>query len=86
MYPTPPTNILARSISLIKNIKWADLLDNTQKTLSVINQAIPIAYQIKPLASNAKTLLKIASIINNPTTDTVSKEEKSSHNSPIFYI
>lgn len=50
----------------IKKINWSNILNNTQKTLNVINQAIPIIYQVKPLVTNAKTLFRIADIVNTP--------------------
>lgn len=91
MYPYQNPNILLKGLSFIKNIKWGTLLDGTSKTLGVINQAIPVIYQVKPIMNNAKTMFKIANIMNTPTEkqnteikqDT--KEEKTS-NSPIFYI
>ena len=88
MYPNPTVNTIGKTISMLKNIKWADLLDGTQKTLNVINQAIPIVYQIKPLANNAKTLFKIANIINTPSNvnSSTTQEKKTIQNSPIFYI
>lgn len=52
----------------IKRINWSNILNNTQKTLNVINQAIPIIYQVKPLVSNARTLFRIA--------DAVKEEDK----------
>ena len=78
MYPNQ-TSIL----SLLKNIKWGTILDGTSKTLNVINQAIPIVYQVKPIINNAKTMFKVANIIN--TEEPIKKEEKT-NNSPIFYI
>ncbi len=47
-----------------KRINWGSILNNTQKTLNVINQAIPIIYQVKPLVSNARTLFRIADAVN----------------------
>ena len=41
-------------------INWGTLLSNTQKSLGIINQAIPLVYQVKPIISNAKTMFKIA--------------------------
>lgn len=38
---------------------WGSLLTNTQKTLSIVNQAIPIFYQVKPIWNNAKTMFKV---------------------------
>ena len=43
---------------------WSNILSNTQKTLGIINQAIPIVYQVRPLLNNARTLFKIAGAIN----------------------
>lgn len=82
-------------LSSIKAIDWKALLDSTQKTLGVINQAIPIVYQIKPIVNNAKTLFKIAGAVNEPTQNIeqetkkveTNKTQKSQNNSsPIFYI
>ena len=47
-------------------IKWGSILNNTQKTLNVINQAIPVYYQIKPICSNLKSFGKIMSIFSEP--------------------
>ena len=86
MYPYTNPNIFAKSINFLKNIKWTELLDNTGKTLGVINQAIPVVYQVKPILSNAKTLLKIAGSMNNSSNEIPKQEEKKTNTSPIFYI
>lgn len=83
MYPYQNPSIITKAFSTIKNIKWATLLDGTQKTLGVINQAIPIVYQVKPIVSNAKTLFKIANVIKEPEKEETKKE---TNTSPIFYI
>ena len=38
---------------------WSSILNNTQNTLNIINQAIPVFYQIKPIWNNTKTVFKI---------------------------
>ena len=45
--------------SFLGKINWSSLLSNTQKTLNVVNQAIPLYYQVKPVFNNIKTLGKI---------------------------
>lgn len=45
-------------------INWSSLLSNTQKTLGVINQAIPAFYQIKPIFSNMKTMFRVVNELN----------------------
>lgn len=91
MYPYQNPSMIGKTLSLLKSIKWGALLDGTQKTLGVINQAIPVVYQVKPIINNAKTMFKIANIMNTPTTTTISNnlsETKTvkNNNSPIFYI
>ena len=54
---------LLSAASGLKSINWASILDNTQKTLGVINQAIPIVYQVKPIINNAKTMFRIADVM-----------------------
>lgn len=89
MYPYSNQSLIFKGLTAIKNIKWGALLDGTQKTLGVINQAIPVFYQVKPIISNAKTLFKVANIINKPESSSngqVKEIKKETNNSPIFYI
>ena len=57
-------------------INWSSLLSNTQKTLGIINQAIPAFYQIKPMFSNMKTMFKVVNELNKDD----SKNNKSNKN------
>lgn len=102
MYPNQFTNpsLISKLLNLKDTIKWSELLEGTKKTLDVVNQAIPIYYQVKPIISNAKTLFKVANVINNNTTKVIAKDEEkdqseikeevsttsSKNNSPIFYL
>ncbi len=45
--------------SALGKINWSSLLTNAQKTLNVVNQAIPLYYQVKPVFQNIRTLGKI---------------------------
>ena len=88
MNPAPTTGGL---LNLIKGLNISGILDGTQKTLSVINQAIPVIYQVKPLVSNIGTLFKIKNIMNEPISDTTNSikentNNSSSNNSPIFFV
>lgn len=86
MYPNP--YMRPSLFSMLKNIGWSNLLDGTQKTLGVINQAIPIVYQVKPVVSNMRSIFKIANAIKSP--DNNQSTNKSTNNintnKPIFYI
>lgn len=88
--------------SAIRNgINWGNILTNTQKSLGIINQAIPLVYQVKPIISNAKTMFRIAGAMKgdnsnnkNQTTQNSNNNVKTSYstdasdieNKPVFYI
>ena len=57
-------------LSLFKKFNFSSFLSGTSKTLNVINQAIPVYYQIKPLFSNAKTIFKIANAVKSNNINT----------------
>lgn len=44
---------------LLGGINASSILSNTQKTLNLVNQAIPIIKQINPLVKNAKTMFRV---------------------------
>lgn len=74
-------------------INWGNLLSNTQKSLGIINQAIPIVYQVKPIINNAKTMFRLAGAIKEDDSsstvkekDLVESEKIENENKPIFYI
>lgn len=81
-------------LSSLKNINWSTFLGNAQKTLGVINQAIPIIYQVKPIVNNAKTVFKIANSLKDNNEIVTSKGNvnpnnnitKNETNKPIFYL
>lgn len=45
--------------SIFSKINLSSFLSNAQKTLGVVNQAIPLYYQVKPVFKNLKALGKI---------------------------
>lgn len=45
--------------SLFKGGGLSSIISGTQKTLGVINQAIPVIKQVKPVMNNAKTMFKV---------------------------
>lgn len=88
-YPYFKTNLFSRMFGNTPHFSWSGFLDGTQKTLGVINQAIPIVNQVKPVISNAKTLFKIADEINSPSTinkNASSIPQSYKNNNPTFYI
>lgn len=81
--------------NLLHKINFSSILTGTSKTLNVINQAIPIYYQVKPMFKNAKTMFKIVnaiktddnrSNINNYQNNNTVKENNKIYNNPVFFI
>lgn len=74
---------LFRSLSAIK---WGSVLTNTQKTLNVINQAIPVYYQIKPIWGNLKSFGKIMSAFNEGDTTNLNQPTMQNQKNTIHQI
>ena len=43
----------------ISSINFNGILNGTQRTLNIINQAIPLVRQVSPVMKNAKTMFKV---------------------------
>lgn len=59
MGTTATANAASTGASIFSKINWSSLLSNAQKTLNVVNQAIPLYYQVKPVFKNIRTLGRI---------------------------
>lgn len=80
-----------------KSFSWSGLLNGASKTLGVINQAIPVFYQVKPIINNAKTMFRVVKEINKPEINTNNtntniqqsnntKINNTNNNQPNFFI
>lgn len=79
------------------NLNFGSILSGTQKTLNIVNQAIPIVKQAGPVLNNAKTMFKVMNEFKKVETPTTVKNENinqnnekneidiSSENSPTFF-
>ncbi len=79
----------------LSGIKWGAILTNTQRTLNLVNQAIPIYRQAKPMISNMKTAKKILRVLNSDTSNNNVNQfsqqnnnntSTSDYNNPKFFI
>ena len=43
----------------LRSINFGGILNGTQKTLNIVNQAIPLVKQVTPAFRNAKTMFKV---------------------------
>ncbi len=85
------SNLLKKGFSFLslRNINWSNILNNTQKTLNVINQAIPVYYQIKPIWGNAKTIFRMANALKDDNNTPIEKEnniQKKNTEGPVFFL
>ena len=96
----PKQGITKGLLGGISKVNWGNLLNNTQKTLNVINQAIPVYYQMKPIYNNAKTMFRLLGSFNDKTQNNTTnnrnynnndnsnnniQNEKNISNKPIFF-
>lgn len=64
-------------------ITFSSLLNGASKTLGVINQAIPVFYQVKPIWNNARTMFRVVKEINSKdNSDSSNNITKQTTNSP----
>lgn len=57
--------------NLFRGINFSSILSGTQKTLGIVNQAIPLVKQAKPILNNAKTMFHVMNEfkkVDTPTT------------------
>lgn len=43
----------------LRGLNFSGILNGTQRTLSIVNQAIPLVKQVTPVMRNAKTMFKV---------------------------
>ena len=77
--------------NLFKKFSFTGFLSGASKTLNVVNQAIPIYYQVKPMISNAKTMFKVMNAVrdNNETnkkSNTPTNTNYVGNGSPTFFV
>lgn len=60
---------------------FSGLLNGASKTLGVINQAIPVFYQVKPIINNAKTMYRVAKEINSNDRKNTNTNNSNNNNS-----
>lgn len=72
LYPYVSTPVRQGLFSNLANgfrgINWGNILNNTQRTLNIINQAIPAVRQISPMVRNARTMFRVMNEFNRTDT------------------
>lgn len=69
--------------NLLSRFSLSGFLNGASKTLNVVNQAIPIFYQVRPMINNAKTMFRIMGAVkddDSPKKDSI-QETKTNYTS-----
>ena len=59
------------------NLSFGSILTGTQKTLNIVNQAIPLVKQARPVLNNTKTMFRVMNEfkkVETPVSNTTKKE------------
>lgn len=63
---------LGSAFGAIRSFNWGGLINNTSKTLGIINQTIPLVRQVGPMVGNMRSMLRLASVFKDETDTKVS--------------
>ena len=69
----------ANAASGASKLSFSTLLNGASKTLGVINQAIPVFYQVKPIWNNAKTMFRVAREISSSNSSSINSSSNSNN-------
>lgn len=67
----------------VRGINLSSIINGTQRTLGLVNQAIPVIKQITPVMRNAKTMFKVMNEfkkVDSPTSTTNNSANNSANN------
>ncbi len=73
------------SYPMRQTFNWGNFLSNAQKTVAIINQAIPIAYLIGPMYRNARTMFRVFNEFNKIDTSSGESTPVSNSNNSNTY-
>ena len=73
---------LGNAVGAIKSFNWGGLINNTSKTLGIINQTIALVRQVGPMVGNMRSMLKIASAFKDETDTSSTNNQNIIKNQP----
>ena len=87
------SSLFTPSATAASKFTFSGLLNGASKTLGVINQAIPVFYQVKPIWNNAKTMIRVFKGVNSSNNDVSSttntnkalEPNNNQNNAPTFF-
>lgn len=72
---------LGSAFGAIRSFNWGGLINNTSKTLGIINQTIPLVRQVGPMVGNMRSMLRLASVFKDETDTKVSPKQNNVNHS-----
>lgn len=74
------TNLTTSITPAVKKFSWGTFFNGASKTISTINQALPLYNQVKPIFNNAKTVINVFrnfnKVVSQPITEPLEEEEE----------
>lgn len=58
---------IGNTLGGLRSINWGGLINNTSKTLGIINQTIPLVKQVGPMVTNVRSMLRLVSVFKDET-------------------
>ena len=81
MMPTVTSGIGRGLFSGVRaGINWSSILNGAQRTLGLVNQAIPLVKQAAPMVRNAKTMFKVMNEFKKVETPNTNSTNNNSSN------
>lgn len=80
MVPNASRGLFSRLFG--RSFNFGNILNTAQKTLGLVNQAIPVIKQVTPVMKNAKTMFKVMNefkIVDTPSTNNDVNTNHSNH-------
>ena len=74
---------VASTTANTSKITFSGILNGASKTLGVINQAIPVFYQVKPIWNNARTMFRVVKGLNSSDATPSNKQVKQYSNTEV---
>lgn len=72
---------LGGAFGTLRSLNWGGIINNTSRTLGIINQTIPLVRQVGPMVGNMRSMLKLASVFKDETDTGAKKNNVSKSNS-----
>ena len=79
MYPIARPSLFGALRGSLRSINFGSILNGTQRTLSIVNQAIPLVKQVSPVVKNARTMFRVMNEFKKVDTPKTNNKQESNY-------